>query len=273
MDFEKDNIDPYALLGAPSGASIEVCKATYKALAKIFHPDVFVGDKAFAEKRMAELNAAYKFLNNPSQKKIFDDAGGSPEGQHYKPQSSSDEFSEAEKVLQKSWDFACEYHPELLELYNNLRVLDSQTAFLFMAVIVEQKLYHQARDLVKYLQNEFLISKFSNDKEIQDLATYAIIAGELKFAQQLNKALKILGPESKKQIYKKLVKDFPSFANTAFSNVGIMGFQPFASTKQEYVKTFKGMPIYKITGSRTMFVGKRKFEGILAAEKYISSLR
>ena len=273
MDFEKDNIDPYALLGAPFGASIEVCKATFKSLAKIYHPDVFVGDKAFAEKRMVELNTAYEFLDNPKRKKRFDDVGGSPEGQQYNPQSSRGEFSEAEKVLQESWDFACEYHPELLELYKGLRALDSQTAFLFMAVIVEQKLYHQARDLVKYLQNEFLISKFSNDKEIQDLATYAIISGELKFAQQLNKALKILGPESKEQIYKKLVKDFPSFANTAFSNIGIMGFQPFASAKQEYVKTFMGLPIYKIAGTRTMFVGKRKFEGLLAAEKYISELQ
>ena len=32
MDFENDNVDPYQILGVPFGASIEVCKATYKSL-------------------------------------------------------------------------------------------------------------------------------------------------------------------------------------------------------------------------------------------------
>ncbi|MDC1282283.1 hypothetical protein OAU61_02090 [Planktomarina temperata] len=36
MDFENDNIDPYEILGVPFGASIEVCKATYKSLSKIY---------------------------------------------------------------------------------------------------------------------------------------------------------------------------------------------------------------------------------------------
>ena len=42
MDFENDNIDPYEVLGVPFGASIEVCKATYKSLTKIYPPDRFV---------------------------------------------------------------------------------------------------------------------------------------------------------------------------------------------------------------------------------------
>ena len=51
MDFENDNIDPYEILGVPFGASIEVCKATYKSLSKIYHPDVFVGEKSYAATR------------------------------------------------------------------------------------------------------------------------------------------------------------------------------------------------------------------------------
>ena len=46
----------------PFGASIEVCKATYKSPTKIYHPDVFVGEKSYAEKRMAELNIESNLL-------------------------------------------------------------------------------------------------------------------------------------------------------------------------------------------------------------------
>ena len=51
MNFENGKDNPYDILGVPLGASIEICKASYKALIKVFHPDAFKGDKGFAEKR------------------------------------------------------------------------------------------------------------------------------------------------------------------------------------------------------------------------------
>ena len=52
MDAEQHSKNPYEVLGVPNGSSIEVCKATYKSLVRIYHPDVFVGDRDFAENRM-----------------------------------------------------------------------------------------------------------------------------------------------------------------------------------------------------------------------------
>ena len=78
MDFENNNVDPYQILGVPFGASIKDCKATCKCLTKIHHPDVFVGEKSYAEKRMAELNAAFEYINNADRKKKFDDAEENP---------------------------------------------------------------------------------------------------------------------------------------------------------------------------------------------------
>ena len=110
MDFEKNNIDPYALLGVPFGASIEVCRATYKSLVKIYHPDIFVGDKKFAEKRMAELNSAYEFLDDSIRKKKFDASGERPEqqeqSQEYNSKNESDEPFKASQILKETWDFA-----------------------------------------------------------------------------------------------------------------------------------------------------------------------
>lgn len=50
--------NPYKILGVPDGASVEECTKAYKKLAKKYHPDLNPNNKE-AEKRMAEINAAY----------------------------------------------------------------------------------------------------------------------------------------------------------------------------------------------------------------------
>ena len=225
MDFESDNIDPYEILGVPFGASIEVCKATYKSLSKIYHPDVFVGEKSYAAKRMAELNAAFEFLDNPGRKKKWDGAGQKAkqkaQSQEYEPDNDSEEFSKASNALRENWDFACKFHPELVQLYKDLRQLNSQTAFLFMAVIVEEKLYSKAPQLAERLEDQFLISKFSKDPDLKKIAKYAVLNKEKKFAQDLNRALKVLGESSKYQIIKKLLLEYPDIGYHVLKAAGL----------------------------------------------------
>ena len=213
MDFKNGKDNPYEVLGVPFGASIDVCKATYKSLTKIYHPDVFVGEKKYAQKRMAELNAAFEFLNNPKNKKSFDDAAEqanqSEYGQDFEPENESDEFTQASKILKEKWEFACEYHPEIKRLYDDLKELSSATSFLFMAVIVEEKLYETASDIAKYLEEQFLTSKFGEDSDLKTVAKYAILKKEKEFAKDLNRALKVLGEGSRDRILTKLAQDYP----------------------------------------------------------------
>mgnify|MGYP000846955529 FL=1 len=234
MDFNNGLANPYNILGVPFGAPIDVCKATYKSLAKIYHPDIFVGDKDFAKKRMAELNSAYEFLADEQQKKAFDDAGEDPEqkqqSQSYEPERDNEEFSSVYQILKETWNFACEYHPELIDLHTGLLKLNRKSAFVFMANIVEQKLYHQAGDLAEYLEKEFLNAKFGSDTDLQELAKYAILRKELEFANELNKALKILGEGSKENILMKLSVSFPDFTDIAYPDLGLTSFQGEAKT-------------------------------------------
>ena len=70
MNFENGSLNPYAILGLPFGADFDLVKAIYKSMVKIYHPDIFVGDKKFAAQRLIELNAAFEFLSNPKKKGV-----------------------------------------------------------------------------------------------------------------------------------------------------------------------------------------------------------
>src|SRR5829696_538557 len=57
-------MDPHAVLGLPPGATPEQVAATYRELAKRWHPDRNGG--AAAERRMAEINGAYDLPRAPA---------------------------------------------------------------------------------------------------------------------------------------------------------------------------------------------------------------
>lgn len=62
----------YEILGVTRSASQSEIKDAYKALVKKYHPDVYTGDKSFAEKKIKEINVAYDVLSDFSQKQKYD---------------------------------------------------------------------------------------------------------------------------------------------------------------------------------------------------------
>lgn len=69
------NIEPdyYAILGLDQKCTNEQIRAAYRILAKRFHPDVNRGS-AEAVARTQELNAAYEVLNQPAERRAYDEA-------------------------------------------------------------------------------------------------------------------------------------------------------------------------------------------------------
>lgn len=53
-------------------ASPEVIRMAYKALARKYHPDIYKGDKVFAQEKMTRINEAYSVLSSPIQRQEYD---------------------------------------------------------------------------------------------------------------------------------------------------------------------------------------------------------
>lgn len=221
---EFDQKNPYDVLGIPHGCSVELITATYKSLVKVFHPDVFQGDRDFAAQRMAEINIAYEYLSDEQSKAKYDEflsrSKKDEYDEDYDPKNENNEFTRASDILKENWLFACEYHPELKLIHERLSKIDSNSGVLFIMIMVEEQLFLDAESIASELENQFLKSKFGTDKEVIQLAKFCILNKKFKFAQQLNRALKVLGENSKEQIFAKLAKDHPQTAREAFPNIG-----------------------------------------------------
>lgn len=63
----------YDTLGIKKDATNQEIKDAYKKLVKKYHPDVYPGDKSFAEKKTKEINYAYDILSNKELKKAYDE--------------------------------------------------------------------------------------------------------------------------------------------------------------------------------------------------------
>lgn len=63
----------YEKLGIAQNATQAEIKDAYKNLVKKYHPDVYQGDKAYAEKMTKEINIAYDILSNPTKKAEYDE--------------------------------------------------------------------------------------------------------------------------------------------------------------------------------------------------------
>ena len=62
----------YEVLQVLPTASPEVIKMAYKALASKYHPDVFQGNKEYAERKMKQINEAYRVLSSPTARQEYD---------------------------------------------------------------------------------------------------------------------------------------------------------------------------------------------------------
>lgn len=92
----------YDVLGIPAGADAAAVRRAYVAMARRFHPDAHAdrspAERAHAERRMRDVNAAWAALSDPARRRAYDDGLGPtvppprarPAGHGWRPRADDD---------------------------------------------------------------------------------------------------------------------------------------------------------------------------------------
>jgi len=78
--------DYYKILGVPRTADADAVRKAFRALARLYHPDV-AKDKRGGEERFKEINEAYEVLGDPEKRRKYDDMGPDWRGSQEPPRS------------------------------------------------------------------------------------------------------------------------------------------------------------------------------------------
>ena len=151
MDASKDY---YAILGVLPSIEQTAIKAVYLALLKKYHPDVYPGDKAEAERITKDLNEAFGVLGDNEKRKQYDLLRKSDfkQKEDYQPNDLDDD-GYFDQEIESSWILLCEYFNEIDRLYRDLKKISNRLSFVFKIILVSQKLGTHASELASLLSS------------------------------------------------------------------------------------------------------------------------
>ncbi|QXD24578.1 DnaJ domain-containing protein [Opitutia bacterium ISCC 51] len=194
--------DYYSILGVLPSAEPAVITAAYKALSKLYHPDLYQGEDS--HDRMAAINKAYDTLSNEEKRTEYDASRKDelPEEDPFFTESqggSNDPFKD-------EWEIALSYHPEVKEYSEELSSLSSRLGFIFRITLLESKKFMEAEELKQRLRKAFLETYFGENRSVIELANFLIKKKNKEVLRELNKAVSILGDSSAIEIIKRLIE-------------------------------------------------------------------
>jgi curved DNA-binding protein CbpA len=186
--------DYYAILGVVSSAEDVVIRAAYRALTQRYHPDRNSGDPA----RMAEINEAYSVLSDEEKRKAYDRSRGDKEGDFgdWVHEEEADETSYSFDPLEKDWELAVKYYPDLIEINSRLSKISHLLSFTYRAGLLDLKAFKDRKELAQVVETKFLSTYFGSNPEIVNFARELIINGNKAAAKSLNEAVRVLGSDT-----------------------------------------------------------------------------
>ena len=187
MDTEKDY---YAILGVLPSIDVVALAAVYRALLKKYHPDVFTGSKADAEARTREIIQAYEVIGNSEHRRAYDKAKAENGLGSFRQEGHAAGYS---REVAADWEMVKKYYPVTEEMRIDLAKLSQALAFTFQVTVLEEKLAANALDKAFEMENEFLERYFGTNSKIHDYVRDALLEGRRDVAQEVNRAIKVLG--------------------------------------------------------------------------------
>lgn len=204
------SIDHYACLGVMPNAEQIVITAAYRALARQYHPDLWKGDPAIANRRMSEINVAYGVIGDPDQRQRYDKTR---DASHSTFSNDTDDmeqaFDQAMSDLEGRWQTACKIFPDLVQIRKHLARTAHRLAFAFVTLILETKEFNHRQQLAAGLEQKFLELHFGTNPDIVLLAKKLISLGHKRAIVALNEYVDVLGSNiDAKPLITKIYADF-----------------------------------------------------------------
>jgi curved DNA-binding protein CbpA len=204
--------DYYQILGVLHDAEQIVITAAYRALASMYHPDRWKGDKAEATRRMADINVAYGVIGDPVKRAAYDkDRGRSTSTFAQESESADQAFDQALSELEARWQTAVDVIPDLADIRKRLAKTAHRLAFSFVVEMLDGKKFQNRKEIAERMEQKFLETYFGSNPSIIDFARLLIKYGEKEAVRSLNKYVDVLGSDLDSTLIIQKIKDkFPS---------------------------------------------------------------
>ena len=218
----------------------QLIEAAYRALVKLYHPDVYKGDKKSLKRKISEINEAYDTLSDNKKREDYDK--NLKKIQIDKSfQFTDDEFEDKDlfnsKYIDEDWEIALLVYPELEKIKENLLKYSLKLSFQFQFYLLETKEFNKLTNVESRFIDAFLERKFGTSLEINSLSRFLIENNYKKNAKYLNKLIQVIGTRSEKRIIKTFFEQFPEIENI-FSN------QSNVKEKKDYTSFFENYQNY-----------------------------
>lgn len=216
-------INHYDVLGVPRDCEQQLIDTVYKSMVRIFHPDVFKGDKVFAQEKLKVINEAYSVLGDAERRKAYDAELRRSEGSGATEEIYEDERSDHQpfdEMYKEEWKVIVGYFPEIDDFYKSLGKINANLSMSFKLEIISKKNYRFADALFQKMKQKFFNEKFGKNLNVHSLVMCAIENGNRKFAIELNRDLSILGESEYVVVLLKLFEQHKKFCTEFFPRCG-----------------------------------------------------
>lgn len=192
----------YETLGILPDAPDAVVRAAYKALSQIHHPDRHPeGNRAEANARMAEINAAYEVLSDKDRRKAYDESQSEAQtAGSFADEQEEASFDAAMGEFAEAWTMAREVYPEIEPVRARLKRISNDLAFAYSLVLLESKQFDFAKEIGERMERTFMSKHFGENEAILEFASKLVFTGERAAALSLNKLVTVVGTANPQRI-------------------------------------------------------------------------